>query len=123
MKKKSQPSGPVSAPAPSITRSADRPRPTEAEIAQRAHELWQQAGRPVGRDQEHWYEAERQLATVRSNLDNPMPAPAPGERRPLTAETVVDDIEAAFNEPPISREIEKLPDTSGKKGRRSPTSL
>jgi Protein of unknown function (DUF2934). len=31
------------------------------EIARRAHELWEQEGRPEGRDFDHWIEAERQL--------------------------------------------------------------
>lgn len=34
---------------------------THDEIAQRAHELYVQAGRPAGRDTEFWLEAERQL--------------------------------------------------------------
>jgi Protein of unknown function (DUF2934) len=34
---------------------------TEDEIRQRAFALWHQAGRPVDREDEFWYEAERQL--------------------------------------------------------------
>jgi hypothetical protein len=117
-------SSPSSAPAPSISRSADRRAPTREEIAARALELWQQAGCPHGRDQEHWYEAERQLANIRRNLDNPAPHPAAGERAPQTEDTVVDDIDAAFNDPPLSgREIESLPDKGRPGNRRSPTSL
>lgn len=33
----------------------------EPEIAARAYQLWEQEGRPQGRDVEHWTEAERQL--------------------------------------------------------------
>lgn len=33
----------------------------EDAIARRAHELWEQEGRPEGRAVEHWLEAERQL--------------------------------------------------------------
>jgi hypothetical protein len=37
------------------------PPPTHEQITQRAHRLWIEAGRPEGRDREHWAEAERQL--------------------------------------------------------------
>ena len=30
-------------------------------IRERAYEIWEQEGRPEGREQEHWREAERQL--------------------------------------------------------------
>ena len=29
-------------------------------IAERAYELWEKAGRPHGRDQEYWFQAERE---------------------------------------------------------------
>ena len=35
--------------------------PTAEQIQQRAYELWHAAGRPEDREQEFWYEAERQL--------------------------------------------------------------
>jgi Protein of unknown function (DUF2934) len=34
---------------------------SEDDIRKKAHELWEAAGRPDGRDQEFWQEAERQL--------------------------------------------------------------
>lgn len=34
----------------------------EEETRRRAHELWQNAGRPAGRDLEFWLRAERELA-------------------------------------------------------------
>lgn len=37
------------------------PFPTEEQIKQRAHELWEEAGRPEGRDREFWHQAERDL--------------------------------------------------------------
>jgi hypothetical protein len=37
------------------------PDPTLEQIRQRAHELWEAAGHPEGREHEFWYEAERQL--------------------------------------------------------------
>jgi hypothetical protein len=36
-------------------------RPPQIEIVRRAYELWEQAGKPEGRDQEFYLEAERQL--------------------------------------------------------------
>lgn len=36
-------------------------RPTHAQIAALAHELWIEQGCPEGRDKENWYEAEREL--------------------------------------------------------------
>jgi hypothetical protein len=37
------------------------PDPTPEQIRQRAYELWEAAGRPGGREQEFWHEAEREL--------------------------------------------------------------
>ena len=36
-------------------------KPTEDQIRQRAHELWEQSHRPDGRDEEFWNQAEREL--------------------------------------------------------------
>jgi hypothetical protein len=36
-------------------------RPAEIEIIRRAYELWQQAGEPVGRDQDFYHQAEQEL--------------------------------------------------------------
>lgn len=43
------------------------------DIRQKAHELWEAAGRPDGRDQEFWHEAERALKDelVRHELKTP----------------------------------------------------
>lgn len=43
-------------------------RPREAmlaheRIAERAYRIWEAAGRPDGRDWEHWFQAERELCT------------------------------------------------------------
>jgi hypothetical protein len=35
--------------------------PTDEQIKIRAHELWEQAGKPEGRDVEFWHLAERDL--------------------------------------------------------------
>jgi DUF2934 family protein len=35
-------------------------------ISVRAYQMWEQEGRPHGRDQAHWFEAERQLQNSES---------------------------------------------------------
>jgi hypothetical protein len=37
-------------------------RTDDAKIRDRAYQLWDQAGQPEGREQEFWYDAERELA-------------------------------------------------------------
>jgi hypothetical protein len=37
------------------------PNTTEEQIRSRAHQLWEIAGRPEGREDEFWHEAEREL--------------------------------------------------------------
>jgi hypothetical protein len=37
--------------------------PTEEQIREHAHQLWEAAGKPRDREQEFWHEAERQLKT------------------------------------------------------------
>ena len=36
-------------------------QPTEEQIRKRAFELWEQAGRPEGREDEFWNQAQREL--------------------------------------------------------------
>jgi hypothetical protein len=38
-------------------------RDYHAEIARRAHEIWEAEGRPLGRDREHWQQAEAEIRT------------------------------------------------------------
>jgi hypothetical protein len=38
------------------------PKPTEQQIRVRAHELWEQAGKPDGQQDEFWHKAEKQLS-------------------------------------------------------------
>ena len=39
-------------------------KPTQEQIIHRAYELWEQAGKPDGRDQEFYHQAERDLAAA-----------------------------------------------------------
>jgi hypothetical protein len=38
--------------------------PTDEEIRTRAHQLWEQAGKPDGRENEFWHQAERELLAM-----------------------------------------------------------
>ena len=42
-------------------------KPTEEQIRDRAHQLWEAAGRPEGREHEFWYQAERELGGDTAN--------------------------------------------------------
>ncbi len=52
-------------------------KPTEDQIRQRAHEIWERHHRPLGRDEEFWHQADRELQeeggheTPTGNLDTP----------------------------------------------------
>jgi len=37
-------------------------KPTKEQIIHRAYELWEQAGKPDGRDQEFYHQAEKELS-------------------------------------------------------------
>jgi hypothetical protein len=52
---------PTAIPAPVPSEPALRPRPTSAEIATLAHELWLERGCPLGSPELDWLEAERRL--------------------------------------------------------------
>ena len=47
--------------------------PSQKDIERRAYQLWEGAGRPKGRDQEFYFEAERQLKEerIRHELKTP----------------------------------------------------
>ena len=40
----------------------------DAEVKALAHHLWEEAGRPVGRPEEHWYKAEALIRSRRQHL-------------------------------------------------------
>lgn len=53
-----------------IESSPKNPRriPLREEVTQRAHELWEAAGRPHGRSEEFWHQAELQLLGADSEV-------------------------------------------------------
>lgn len=90
--------------APPIPRSI----PTDAQVTARAHQLWEQSGRPENRALEHWLEAERQLGR---------PAGLHDEARHMNA----DEFDPAGSRAAeMDREIEGM---GGEPGARSATSL
>jgi hypothetical protein len=38
--------------------------PSDVDIATRAYEIWLKSGKAEGNDQQHWFEAKRQLQSV-----------------------------------------------------------
>jgi hypothetical protein len=42
-------------------RARDIAKPEEAKIRNRAREIWEENGRPAGRDEEFWFQAEREF--------------------------------------------------------------
>ena len=47
-------------------------------VEQRAYELWEREGRPEGRHDHHWAEAERQIAAESGGVGIEQRKPAPG---------------------------------------------
>jgi hypothetical protein len=48
-------------------------QPILIDIVRRAYELWERAGRPEGRDQEFYLEAERELSGRKAPADSQWP--------------------------------------------------
>jgi Protein of unknown function (DUF2934) len=48
-------------------------KPAEIEIIRRAYELWQQAGEPVGKDEDFYHQAEQELRNA--NKSSPLRTP------------------------------------------------
>jgi len=56
-------------------------QPTDDKLRERAHQLWEQAGRPEGRQDEFWYQAEqelREMEQLREQAEAPPPTILPG---------------------------------------------
>jgi hypothetical protein len=49
--------------------------PTRMDVVRRAYELWEQAGKPEGRDQDFYHQAEQELR----NADKSSPLRAPDD--------------------------------------------
>lgn len=68
-KKTTAKAAPIKARMPQAKR-AITPRPvreiTTDQIASRAYSIWEQEGRPAGKEAEHWFQAEQQLKASQS---------------------------------------------------------
>ena len=53
--------------------TAAKMQPALIDIVRRAYELWEQGGRPKGRDQEFYVEAERELSRREEPADSQAP--------------------------------------------------
>lgn len=45
----------------------------QEQVSVRAYELWEKEGRPHGRDQAHWFEAERQMQVLAPDENDAAP--------------------------------------------------
>jgi hypothetical protein len=52
-----------------LPRTRTEQAPTREEIALRAYQIWEQEGRPPGRDKVHWMLAEQELIALRRQQD------------------------------------------------------
>jgi hypothetical protein len=68
---------------PTMARTENEPTPEQ--IAERARTLWEQEGRPEGRDLAHWLEAERQLRSGLSGSGGTAKKTAGGKRAKFSA--------------------------------------
>jgi hypothetical protein len=51
------------------------PEPNEQEIAERAFEIWERNGKPTGRENEFWHQAELELRNADRSHPLQMPEP------------------------------------------------
>lgn len=56
------------------------------QVAQRAYRIWEEAGRPEGRDVEHWLSAESELGPDGGGADAPLLAGPMGVAAPAPAD-------------------------------------
>jgi Protein of unknown function (DUF2934) len=49
--------------------------PTDEQIRARAHQLWEQSGKPDGRGDEFWHQAERELLAMEDLGDSAKKSP------------------------------------------------
>jgi hypothetical protein len=51
-----------------IQRARAMAKPDEENIRRRAKEIWEESGRPIGRDEEFWFQAERELKEAEKEI-------------------------------------------------------
>lgn len=58
---------------------------TLEQIRKRAYELWETAGKPHGRDRDHWQQAESEILTPATQDKTPAAKPAAARKKPAAA--------------------------------------
>jgi hypothetical protein len=56
--------------------NSDASEVDQTKVRERAYQLWEDEGRPHGRHDEHWFQAERDLANSRQTLRDEVEKPA-----------------------------------------------
>ncbi len=89
---------------------------SQERIARRAYELWESSGCPDGREQEFWFEAERQLQLppVSKTVIPPMTSARPAKGKPGKLAASVDG---------VGGKTDDMLGHTGDRGTPSPTSL
>jgi hypothetical protein len=88
---------------------------THEEISRRAQELWEQYGRPTGRDEDIWLEAERQLRTTTATSSSPAARPAERLNDGTIAPAMKSAAAPAASTPTTISSTPKPPRAGGKK--------
>jgi hypothetical protein len=70
------------------------------EIQTRAYQLWEEAGRPEGRDQEFWHQAERELTEKTQSLALEIPTESVAPASP-TENVELETATATVTSPPL----------------------
>jgi len=77
--------------------------PTPEAIAARAYQLWEEAGRPTGRDEEFWLHAEQQLQTkLLPPILPPTPPPTILQSPPHAIPPVIREVVQPVARPPTA---------------------
>lgn len=99
----------------------------EQRIRERAHRIWEEEGRPEGREDEHWRRAEREIDAANAGDVLPAPddaqarggagAPADPLRNPEPVPPATDPMYPAITGP------EEVPDIPGARGSLNPSEI
>ena len=82
-------------------------------IRQRAYEIWEASGRPLGLDKEHWEQGERELLDAAPEIDAKAPA-ASATRSPRPDDT---DAERHVGQDPVGKPAPGRPPAQGEAAR------
>ncbi|WP_431470200.1 DUF2934 domain-containing protein [Sphingosinithalassobacter sp. LHW66-3] len=91
-------------------------RDLEQRIRERAYEIWQEEGRPEGREEEHWQKAASEFGEARETPSKPSAKAAGSAKRTTTKKPVASKAKATPAEEPKAKPAARSPRgaTSGK---------